>query len=343
MSNLTTSTPFIDLHVHLREPGQTAKGDVRHETAAAHAGGFGTIVAMANTTPVIDRPSRWQEMQELLAREAHPGVNVIQCAAMTLDRAGKEPVDAAALKAAGVIALTDDGTTPLDNGLMDEVAARAKEAGLLLIDHCEDLPCTREGEIRYAERDILLAQKYGVRMHLQHLSCREVTEMLRQAQKDGIPVTGEVTPHHIALTEAALAKWGTNAKMAPPLRQEADREALIAALLDGTLTAIATDHAPHTAEEKALPFDKAPNGIIGLEAAFTVCNTVLVQSGLMTLEKLLWLFTEGPRQILGIEQPAGTITIDPFCPVGIDTASFKSKSLNCPWHGFQGTGKVLQA
>lgn len=338
---MKTVPAFIDLHVHLREPGQTAKGDVRHETAAAHAGGFGTIVAMANTLPVIDRPSRWLEMAELIRREAHPAVKVIQCAAMTVDRQGREPVDAAALKAAGVIALTDDGTTPQDDAVMDEVAARAAEAGLLLIDHCEDMVNSREGEIKFAARDIRLAQKYGVRMHLQHLSCAEVVDMLRQAQKDGIPVTGEVTPHHLALTSAALEKWGTNAKMAPPLRDEADRLALTGALLDGTITAIATDHAPHTADEKARPFNEAPNGIIGLEAAFPVCHTILVKSGIMPLEKLLWLLSEGPRQILGIAPDNAQIQIDTESCCVIDTAQFKSKSLNCPWHGFEAVGKVI--
>lgn len=329
---------FIDLHVHLREPGQCAKGDIAHESAAAAAGGFGTIVAMANTTPVLDTPERWLWAQELIAAKAAPGVSVIQVAAMTVGREGKEPVDAAALKAAGVIALSDDGTTTQDTGVMREICWRAAEAGLLLIDHCEDQECTRRGEITLAQRDMELARETGVRMHLQHLSAAEVVEMLRDARKDGISVTGEATPHHLALTAAAVAKWGTNAKMAPPLREESDRQALIAGVVEGTLGAIATDHAPHTAAEKALPFDRAPNGIIGLEAAFTVCYETLVRSGLMSLEELVQRLTTGPAEILGIPLPEKYVEIDPEAVVRYDEGHFRSLARNCPWVGYTGHG-----
>ena len=331
---------FIDLHVHLREPGQTAKGDIAHETAAAWAGGFGTIVAMANTTPPTDTVERWQAMQERFAQSAQ--VRVIQCACMTKDRAGCEPVDAAALKAAGVIALSDDGSTPQDTGVMREVACRAAEAGLLLIDHCEDPTSSRRGEIEFATRDLELARETGARFHLQHLSAIEAVEALRDAQKDGLPVSGEATPHHLAFTAEAVARWGTNAKMAPPLREERDRQALLTAVADGTLAAIATDHAPHTAEEKALPFDQAPNGIIGLEAAFPVCYALLVKSGLMTLEDFLARLTTGPATILGIEVPAISAELDLNTDNMLNTNNFRSKSLNCPWDGYPGWGKVLR-
>jgi dihydroorotase len=323
---------LIDLHVHLREPGQTHKGDIASETSAALAGGFGLIVAMPNTTPAIDRPERYLEVQELLAQKA--ALPVIQTAAMTLDRAGREPVDAAALKAAGVIALSDDGTTPQDRGVMREVAYRAAEAGLLLIDHCEDLPCTRRGEIALAERDLELARETGARVHLQHLSARECVALLADAQKDGLSVSGEATPHHLAFNSSAVEHWGTNAKMAPPLREEADRQALIAGVVSGVLGAIATDHAPHTAEEKAQPFDKAPNGIVGLEAAFPVAYTILVASGLMTLEQLLARFTSGPAAILGIDTPKGTFEAELNINTTIDTDTWRCRARNCPWNNF---------
>ncbi|MBR4125133.1 MAG: dihydroorotase [Victivallales bacterium] len=331
---------FIDLHVHLREPGQTAKGDIAHETAAAKAGGFGTIVAMANTTPPIDNVERWLAMQERFAQSAQ--VKVIQCACMTRERAGREPVDAAALKATGVIALSDDGSTPQDTGVMREVAYRAAEAGLLLIDHCEDPPSSRRGEIDFAMRDLELARETGARFHLQHLSAAEAVEALCDAQKDGLPVSGEATPHHLAFTAEAVTHWGTNAKMAPPLREERDRQALLAAVADGTLAAIATDHAPHTTEEKALPFDQAPNGIIGLEAAFPVCYKLLVKSGLMTLEDFLARLTTGPAKILGIELPSTQVELDLNTDNLLNINNFHSKSLNCPWDGYPGWGKVLR-
>ena len=334
------SPAFIDLHVHLREPGQTAKGDIAHETAAAKAGGFGTIVAMANTTPPTDTVERWLAMQERLVQSAQ--VQVIQCACMTVGRAGQEPVDAAALKAAGVIALSDDGSTPQDTGVMREVAYRAAEAGLLLIDHCEDPPSSRRGEIDFAMRDLELACETGARFHLQHLSTAEAVKALRDALKDGLPVSGEATPHHLAFTAEAVTRWGTNAKMAPPLREEHDRQALLAAVADGTLAAIATDHAPHTAEEKALPFDQAPNGIIGLEAAFPVCYALLVKSGLMTLEDFLDRLTTGPAKILGIELPSIQVELDLNTDNMLNINNFHSKSSNCPWNGYPGWGKVLR-
>ena len=333
------ASAFIDLHVHLREPGQTAKGDIAHETAAARAGGFGTIVAMANTTPPIDTAERWLDMQELLAAKAQ--VRVIQCACMTLGRDGHHPVDVAALKAAGVIALSDDGSTPQDTGVMREVAYRAAEAGLLLIDHCEDPPSSRRGEIEFAIRDLELARQTGARFHLQHLSAAEAVQALRDAQQDGLPVSGEATPHHLAFTSEAVSRWGTNAKMAPPLREERDRQALLAAVADGTLAAIATDHAPHTAEEKARPFEQAPNGIVGLEAAFPVCYKLLVKSGLMTFEDFLDRLTTGPAKILGIEVPQVLTELDLDSPNLLNTNELHSKSANCPWDGYPGWGKVL--
>ncbi len=330
---------FIDLHVHLREPGQTAKGDIAHETAAANAGGFGTILAMANTTPAIDSPESWLQQQKVLEEKAV--VRVIQCAAMTLGRDGKVPVDVEGLAKAGVTVLSDDGTTPEDLGVMREVAARAHDCGLLMVDHCEDAVCSRRSEIDYVERDIMLAAEYGVRFHLQHLSTAEAVELVRQAQKDGLPVSGEATPHHLAFNADAVTKWGTNAKMAPPLRLESDRLAMIAGVADGTLAAIATDHAPHTTAEKARPFDQAPNGILGIEAALPVCYAILVRGGHMTTEAFLERLTVGPAKILGIDLPQETIELDLESPNVISMAQWKSMARNSPYEGFPGWGKVI--
>lgn len=335
---MLTVPAFIDLHVHLREPGQTHKGDIAHETRAAVAGGFRTVVAMPNTTPPVDTPERFRMVQELLERNA--ACRVIQCACMTKERAGKEPTDAAALKAAGVIALSDDGSTTQDAGVMREVAFRAVEAGLPLIDHCEDGPSTRRGEIAMVERDLEISRETGAKFHLQHLSAREAVALLEAARQDGLPVTGEATPHHLALTQDAVARWGTNAKMAPPLREEADRQALLAAVASGVITVIATDHAPHAADEKAKPFDQAPNGIIGIESAFSVCNRVLVQSGIISLETLIERLTSGPAAVLGMPVPQETIQIEPDGECILHAAGF-SKAVNSPWEGFHGWGRVL--
>lgn len=323
---------LIDLHVHLREPGQTHKGDAASETAAAWYGGFGLVTAMANTVPAIDTPAQWEKMQQRLRECAR--VPVVQCAAMTVGRLGREPVDAAALKAAGVIALSDDGTTPQDPGVMREVAWRAAEANLLLIDHCEDSGCTRRSEIALAERDMELSRLTGARFHLQHLSTLESVELLEAAQTDRLAVSGEVTPHHLAFTREAVNRWGANARMAPPLRGEEDRQALLRAVAGGVIAAVATDHAPHTAAEKALPPEEAPNGIIGLEAAFPVAYTLLVHSGMMSLPALLRRFIDGPAKILGVKAPEGNFEVELEHDTALDCGRWHSRSMNSPWHGY---------
>ena len=339
----TTSPAFIDLHVHLREPGQGAKGDIAHETAAAYAGGFGLVLAMANTTPAIDSVPLWEEQQRRLAENTADGVQVVQAASMTIGRAGRMPVDAAALAAAGVTVLSDDGSTPSDCGVVRECAVRAKEAGLLMVDHCEDPESSRRGELALVERDIMLAMETGARFHLQHLSTAEAVEMVRQAKADGTPVSGEATPHHLAFDKSAVARWGTNAKMSPPLREAADRLALLKGVADGTLEAVATDHAPHTAQEKALPWAQAPNGIIGLEAAFAVACTELVAGGYMSLEALLARFTTGPAAILGVPVPRRRIELEytPEAAAAISTAAWRSKARNCPWEGYRACARIL--
>ncbi|MDD4538252.1 MAG: dihydroorotase [Lentisphaeria bacterium] len=357
---------FIDLHVHLRYPGQTHKEDIRSGTAAAAAGGFTTVLAMPNTVPTVDNPT---VLADVLRKAATEGsVHVLQAGALTVGRQGDVVTDIAGLKAAGAPVVTDDGSTPQLAGVMRQAMIAAAAAGIAVIDHCEDCSLARPGVMhdgavarelglpgqpRSAEevivaRDIILAAETGCRLHLQHLSSAGSVAMLRLAQQHGLPVTGEACPHHLFLTDEACRTFGVNAKMAPPLREEADRQALIDGLRDGTLCAIATDHAPHSADEKAAGWTKAPFGIIGLEAAVPLCLSELYNKGVLTLPQLIALFTVGPRKVLGL--PVGSLELgatadvtilDPDAKHSISVESFASRSRNCPYDGWQCRGKVV--
>ena len=356
---------FLDLHVHLREPGQTHKEDIVTATRAAAAGGFTTVLAMPNTAPPIDSPEAFRELNRRLPGRAV--IEVLQSVALTIGRKGEHVTDIKALKAAGVTALTDDGSTPQDETVMREAMLLAKENNLPVIDHCEDLSLSKPGvmhagkisqklalpgqprlaEERIVERDIRLCRETGCRIHLQHLSSAGSVEMLRQARKEGLPVTGEVTPHHLFLTDQAIEQYGTNAKMAPPLREEKDRQMLIEALCDGTISAIATDHAPHAPDEKAQNMLQAPFGIIGLEAAVPLSLTLLYHQRLISLPHLIARFSSGPRAVLGLPpatlNPGSTASLtilDPDHEYILDTAKFHSKSLNCPYQGIPCIGKI---
>lgn len=356
---------FLDLHVHLREPGQTHKEDIVTATRAAAAGGFTAVLAMPNTAPPIDSPETFQELNSRLPGRAV--IEVLQSVALTIGRKGEQVTDIKALKAAGVIALTDDGSTPQDEKVMREAMILAKSCNLPVIDHCEDLSLSKPGvlhagkiseklglpgqprlaEERIVERDIRLCRETGCCIHLQHLSSGGSVELLRQARQEGLPVTGEVTPHHLFLTDQAIEQYGTNAKMAPPLREETDRQMLIEALCDGTISAIATDHAPHAPDEKEQDLLHAPFGIIGLEAVVPLCLTLLYHQSLISLPELIARFSSGPRSILGLPpatlNPGATASLtilDPNREYVLDTAKFHSKSLNCPWQGIPCKGRI---
>ena len=366
LRGLVLAPGFIDLHVHLREPGQTHKEDIGSATRAAAAGGFTTVLAMPNTAPAIDTAERVQAVQQAAADRG--AVHVLQAGALTLERAGKELADYAAMQAAGAPALTDDGSTPQDSEVMRAVMQAAAALRLPVVDHCEDSSLSKPGVMhagataalmqlpgqpRAAEetivtRDIALARETGCRVHLQHLSTAGAVQELRIARREGLPVSGEVTPHHLFLTDAAAEVYGVNAKMAPPLREESDRQALLAGVLDGTITCIATDHAPHTAAEKAAGWLEAPFGIIGLEAAVPLCLTGLYHTGFLSLSRLVSLFTQGPRELLGL--PVGAMTIgaaadvtvlDLDAPHRLKVAEFASRSHNCPYDGWACRGKVV--
>ncbi len=366
LEGLVVAPGFIDLHVHLRDPGQTGKEDMLTGTRAAAAGGFTTVLAMPNTTPPIDSPALLRELLDRYRRRAV--VRVLQSACITRSRQGLTVTDAAALKAAGAVALTDDGSAVPDAGVLRRAMQAAKRVGLPVLEHCEDPSVVGRGVLHDGEaarqlglpgtpavseelivaRDIILARETGCALHVQHVSCAESVEHIRRARAAGVPVTAEVTPHHLLFTDAACLEFGPNARMNPPLRNELDRRALLEGLRDGTISAVATDHAPHTAPEKDRPFPVAPAGIIGLEAAVPLCLTELVHTGILTLSELVARFTVGPRRALGLPQtglrpgnPADLTIIDPDAEFALDVSRFHSRSRNCPYHGRRCRGRPV--
>lgn len=317
-AGLTVSPGFVDGHVHFRDPGQTEKEDVLTGAAAAAAGGYATVICMANTLPACDVPERIRYVTD---KAKDCPVEVLQAGAVTVGLQGKALTDFAALTAAGAPCLTDDGLNLTSPALCREAMAQAAARGILLSFHEEepslvpspgvnfgsaaakmfDVPgAMASAETVMIARDIALALDTGARVVFQHVSCGQSVELIRAGKALGARIHAEVTPHHLALTEDAVAAHGTLARMNPPLRREADRQALIEGLCDGTIDMIATDHAPHTAEEKARPFAKAPSGITGLETAFSVCNTCLVKEGRMTRMQLVEKMSKVPAEIYGL-------------------------------------------
>lgn len=364
-----TITPgLIDLHVHLREPGQTHKETIASATAAA-AGGFTTVLAMPNTLPPPDTAEHVQLIRQLAAD--HAAVNVLLTGCLSQNRAGEAPTNAAELLAAGCVALSDDGSTPQSEAVMRDIMTQAAKLNLPVIDHCENLALSkpgvmhqgrvaqllhlpgqpREAELSIVRRDLRLAAETGCHIHLQHLSCRESVELLAQAQSHGVHATAEVTPHHLLLTDADCLRYGTLAKMAPPLREEQDRQALITALRDGVISVLATDHAPHTAQEKAQGWLKAPFGIIGIQQVVPLCLDRLVHAGLLTLPQLIARLTTGPASLLAATSPQlGTLRLgaparltilDLDATHTLTPESSLSHSSNAPWFGRTCRGAVV--
>ena len=356
---------FIDVHVHLRQPGKVDAETVRTGTQAAAAGGFTTVVAMPNTSPVTDNAAQVQYIRELAERDGI--VHVLPCGALSKGLAGEEMAPIGSLASAGVAALSDDGKCVQNHELMRHIVEYASNFDLPIMDHCENTALAAGGvmhegywsvllgmkgqpsaaEELMISRNIMLARMTGCRIHMQHVSARESVALLRYARANGIPVTGEATPHHIALTDVEIKRFDTNYKMNPPLRSEDDRMAVIEGLQDGTLTIIATDHAPHTQTAKQVEFDYAPFGIIGLETAVPVTMTELVHKGYLTLPQLISKFTKGPAELL--KRPIGSLSIgsaadvtviDPDVEHTIDISTFYSKSRNTPFDGYQAKGRT---
>ncbi|MDR2089739.1 MAG: dihydroorotase [Clostridiales Family XIII bacterium] len=366
---------LIDLHVHFREPGARRKEDIATGSLAAAKGGYTTVCCMPNTKPALDNR---EAIAFVDARGRAVGlVNLLPAGAITKGRLGAELADFASMLdvptrcfemiGKGVCAVSDDGDTVQDAELMRQAAERAAAHGLMILDHPENralsdggavndglmskrlgvkgIPARAETDI--VARDIALAEETGAHMHLQHVSARASVDLIRSAKARGVKLSAETAPHYFALTEDALLKSGANAKMNPPLRTESDRQAVVAALRDGTIDAIATDHAPHTAADKALSIEDAPFGVTGLETAFAVAYTVLVRDGRLPLSDLIRRMSADPARLLGI--PRGSLlagvaadlaVIDVERPHTVRCAEFVSKGKNSPFDGARVYGKV---
>lgn len=364
-AGLVACPGLVDVHVHFREPGQTHKETIATGTRAAAAGGFTTVVCMPNTTPPASNSGTIQFINDAIKRDAV--VHVYPTGCITVDMKGEALAPIGSLARAGVVAITDDGDCVQSNELMRRACEYAKMFNLPLMDHCQDHSMTQgavmnEGEVStrlglrgwpnaaediIVSRNVILSTYTGAHIHMQHISSKNAVEILRRAKARGIRVTAEATPHHIALTDAALGTYNTNFKMNPPLRTEEDRQAIIAGIKDGTIDIIATDHAPHTNYEKDKEFDFAPNGILGLETALPVTLGVLVREAKMKLARVVDLMTRRPAELLGL--PAGTLAADAVADICLfdpdeewtyDAGAGFSKSSNSPWNGETLRGRV---
>ena len=356
---------LIDLHVHLREPGQEDQETVATGAMAAAAGGFTAVCAMPNTDPVVDNQGTVGFIVSQAQRAAKARVYPI--GAISLGQRGEKLAEFGELVGAGAVAVSDDGKPVMSSHLMRTALEYARTFGIPVADHCEDLAlaeggamhegivATRlglkgipaaAGEIMVA-RDIILAELTGGHVHLCHMSTRGSVELIRRGKERGIRVTAEATPHHFTLTHEACEGYNTNAKMNPPLREGADRDAIRQGLRDGTLDVIASDHAPHHYDAKEREFDDAPNGILGLETALGLAISELVETGLMSLSDLLLRMSTQPARIfnlpggsLGVGAPADVVMFDPKARWTVDPSRFHSRSRNTPFGGRSLTGRA---
>ncbi len=357
-AGMVVTPAFLDLHAHLRDPGQETKEDLASGLAAAAAGGFGTVVSMANTVPVLDDPGM---VADLVARAARlPGARLRPAAALSKGLRGEELTDMAALAAAGAVMVTDDGVPVADARLFRSACHYAAELGLVVQTHSEDPGLRDDGVMNEGEvsqrlglpgnpveaeavmlfRDGEIARLTGARVHLAHVSSARGLEVGRWLKASGAPVTLEVTPHHLTLTDEALAGYDPVFKVAPPLRREADVEALRAGLSDGSVDSIGTDHAPHTLAEKQQDMLSAPFGIANLEVSFPLLHTRLVAAGLLPLGRLLWHLQDGPAAVMGWPAPrlspgapADITVLDLQTSAPVVGAEFRSKAKHTPWEG----------
>jgi dihydroorotase len=361
--DLFVSPGFLDLHIHLREPGGEKKETIATGTMAAAHGGFTTVAAMPNTRPVPDSKQQMEWLQARIKETAN--VRVLPYGSITVRELGQELTDFTALKEAGAFALSDDGVGVQSAGMMLEAMKKAADAGLAIVAHCEENSLINKGSVHEGTfsrehglngipsvcesvqiaRDVLLAEAAGCHYHVCHISTKESVRTVRDAKRAGINVTCEVTPHHLLLSEDDIPGLDGNYKMNPPLRAADDRAALIEGLMDGTIDFIATDHAPHTAEEKSEGMQLAPFGIVGLETAFPLLYTNFVLENKMTLEQLISFLTKKPADAFGlpygsieIDAPADLVLLDLNEEQIIDSKEFLSKGKNTPFNGWKCKG-----
>ncbi|MSR43911.1 MAG: dihydroorotase [Phycisphaerales bacterium] len=360
---------LIDPHVHLREPGAEAKETIATGAAAAIAGGFTSVCCMPNTTPAIDLPSTVEFVQ--MRAKASQRARVFVAGAATVGRAGEQLAPMGAMAHVGAVAFTDDGDCIASAGMMGKVLAVCASLDKAFMQHCQDPTLTVGGVMNSGvvsarlglggwpavaeeviiERDIRLNRGHQCRYHIQHLTTAGSVDIVRRARAERQPVTAEASPHHLLLTEDMCVGYNTMAKVNPPLRTDADIHAIIEGIVDGTITVLATDHAPHTSAEKARDFTAAPFGMIGVECALALYVKALVESGAIEWSRLIALMTIEPARLLGIDRlghgrleaglPADITVIDPTLSWKIDSSAFESKSRNCPFDGWQVRGRAL--
>jgi len=355
---------FIDIHVHLREPGHEYKETVATGTRAAAAGGFTAVCCMANTSPVNDNGSITEYILDRARREGS-GVRVYPIGAVTRGLEGKALAELAELHDAGCVAFSDDGRCVMNADLYRRAMEYTLPFGAPVISHAEDETLSRGGVMNeglvstelglpgipaaaedvMVARDILLAELTGAHVHIAHVSTAGAVRIVREAKARGVRVTAEVTPHHLILTDEAVRSWDGNTRMAPPLRAKRDAEAVLEGLLDGTIDCIATDHAPHATSEKEGEFDRAANGIVGLETAVALLLDRLVRPGLLPLGTLVARLSRDPARLLSLPggslaagAPADITILDPDATTTIEPRSFRSKSRNTPFAGWTVTG-----
>ena len=367
-SGLTICPGLIDLHVHLREPGQSAKETIATGAKAAAAGGFTSIVCMPNTSPAVDQPSVVTWILEKARAEAC--VNIFPTGAITKGIAGEELAPIGSMRKAGIVALTDDGHCIQNPEVMRRALEYARMFGLTVMDHCQDYALVGKGVMHegywstvlglpgwpaigeeiIVSRNSQLAELTGTPIHCQHLSSGGSVRILRDARARGIPLSGEICPHHIALTDESIRAFDTNFKMNPPLRTERDIDLLIAGVADGTITVLASDHAPHCNYEKEVEFDQAPFGILGLETELGLFLDILVhKKHAISLQRLVEMFTIEPARLLGLDRgtlsvgAAADITlIDPDLEWTVDKEQSFSRSRNTPFHGWELRGRAVR-
>ena len=357
------SPGFIDIHAHFREPGREDKETLATGARAAISGGFTRVCVMPNTNPPLDSP---EAIRFIIEKSADLPVKIYPMGAITIGQKGLELTEVGEMVKAGAVAISDDGL-PVQNGqVLRNALEYAQKYSIPVINHAEDIHLRNEGvmnesilstklglpgnpdisESVMVHRDLEVADYTGGRIHIPHVSTKRSVDLIRKYKKMGVNVTAEVTPHHIGLTEEKLWEYDTYAKVAPPLRQDSDRNALIEGLLDGTIDCIATDHAPHTIEEKEMDFIHSPCGMIGLESAFGLSNTVLTNAGATTEQVIQW-FTNGPSTIMGwnivpfqVGKQAEVVIIDPKKKWEFNESDIQSRSKNSPMLGMKFTGKV---